>query len=158
MDVGLAGAAYQQHKEQAIEEQRGEDLRLAYVALTRAKHQAVVWWAGTWNSRDSALSRLVLARDASGAVATSGPRPPSDDQAIARFEALAASAPGCVSVERTSLLGLPVAWRPPLPEVLDLSASTFVRELDRRWRRTSYSDITAAAHEARVASEPEEDV
>ena len=36
--------------------------------------------------------------------------------------------------------------------------ATFARELDRRWRRTSYSDITAASHEARVASEPEERV
>ena len=31
-------------------EQRGEDLRLAYVALTRARHQAVVWWAPAWDS------------------------------------------------------------------------------------------------------------
>ena len=55
IDVGLAGEAYKRHKEQHVDEQRGEDLRLAYVALTRAKHQAVVWWAGSWNSRDSAL-------------------------------------------------------------------------------------------------------
>src|SRR3954454_3105663 len=109
IDVGLAGPGYARHKEQAIEEQRGEDLRLAYVALTRAKHQAIVWWAGTWNSRDSALSRLLLARDASGRVATSGQRPPSDDDAIARFRELASAAPGCVSVERTGVAGLPVA-------------------------------------------------
>ena len=31
-------------------EDRGEDLRLLYVALTRARHQAVVWWAGAWES------------------------------------------------------------------------------------------------------------
>ena len=64
IDVGLAGEAYKRHKDQHVDEQRGEDLRLAYVALTRAKHQAVVWWAGSWNSRDSALSRLLFARDA----------------------------------------------------------------------------------------------
>ena len=34
----------------------------------------------------------------------------------------------------------------------------FDRDLDWRWRRTSYSDITAGAYEARVASEPEERV
>ena len=33
------------HQRQHEAEQRGEDLRLAYVALTRAQHQAVVWWA-----------------------------------------------------------------------------------------------------------------
>jgi exodeoxyribonuclease V beta subunit len=40
----------------------------------------------------------------------------------------------------------------------ELSAARFDRDLDWRWRRTSYSDITAGAYEARVASEPEETV
>ena len=38
----------------------------------------------------------------------------------------------------------------------ELAAARFDRDLDWRWRRTSYSDITAGAYEARVASEPEE--
>ncbi|MDA0138129.1 UvrD-helicase domain-containing protein, partial [Solirubrobacter deserti] len=156
IDVGLAGSDYRRHKDLHIAEQRGEDLRLAYVALTRAKHQAVVWWAGTWNSRDSALSRLLLARDADGRVADRGPNPPTDDVAIERFRELASNAPGCVSVERASLSGMPLGWSAPRPEAASLAAATFTRELDRSWRRTSYSDITAAAHEARVASEPEE--
>ena len=99
IDVGLAGSDYQRHKDWHIEEQRGEDLRLAYVALTRARHQAVIWWAASWNSKDSALSRLLFARDAEGNVAASGPRPPADEVALARFRELAAAAPGCVSVE-----------------------------------------------------------
>ena len=45
---------------QQLVEERGEDLRLAYVALTRAKHQAVVWWAPTWDSRHSSLCRLLF--------------------------------------------------------------------------------------------------
>jgi exodeoxyribonuclease V beta subunit len=40
----------------------------------------------------------------------------------------------------------------------ELSAAEFSRALDRRWRRTSYSDLTAGAHEAVVGSEPEADV
>ena len=32
-----------------IVERRGEELRLAYVALTRARHQVVLWWAGTYD-------------------------------------------------------------------------------------------------------------
>jgi exodeoxyribonuclease V beta subunit len=158
IDVGLSGGEYRRHKELYVAEQRGEDLRLAYVALTRARHQAVVWWAGTWQSKDSALSRVLLAREADGRVAVSGQRTPTDDEAMERFRELAANAPGCVSVERTTTSGLPVSWtddRPPAPA---LAAATFARELDRTWRRTSYSDITAAAHEARVASEPEEPV
>ena len=60
------------HKQQHLVEERGEDLRLAYVALTRAKHQAVVWWAPSWNSRDSALGRLLFARADDGTVPAAG--------------------------------------------------------------------------------------
>ncbi|HEX6024157.1 MAG TPA: UvrD-helicase domain-containing protein [Solirubrobacter sp.] len=158
IDVGLDGPDYRRHKDQHVSEQRGEDLRLAYVALTRAKHQAVVWWAGSWSSRDSALSRLLFDRDEDGNVADSGRRPPSDETAIARFRELASAAPGCVSVERTGSSTLPIAYSGPLQRPTELAAASFTRELDRRWRRTSYSDITSASHEARVASEPEERV
>jgi exodeoxyribonuclease V beta subunit len=37
-----------------------------------------------------------------------------------------------------------------------LSTTTFSRRLDLRWRRTSYTDITSASHEAWVGSEPEQ--
>ncbi|HEX8102458.1 MAG TPA: UvrD-helicase domain-containing protein, partial [Solirubrobacteraceae bacterium] len=60
VDVGLGGPDFRHHQEAHLAEQRGEDLRLAYVALTRAQHQAVVWWAGTGFSRHSALGRLVF--------------------------------------------------------------------------------------------------
>ena len=157
IDVGLEGAAYLRHKQLALVEQRGEDLRLAYVALTRARHQAVVWWAGSWDSRDSALGRLLFARGEGGAIAASGSSTPTDSKVVERFEALAAAAPGRIAVER-ALVGLPVSWAGLPRDPGELTASRFDRELDRRWRRTSYSDITAAAHEARVASEPEEGV
>jgi exodeoxyribonuclease V beta subunit len=155
VDVGLEGRAYFDHKRQHLIEQRGEDLRLAYVALTRARHQAVVWWAGSSNSRHSALGRLLFARDEDGTVAWAGRRAVSDADAVARFEALAAEARGCISVER-STLGLPLAWSGPPRKPAELSAARFDRRLDWGWRRTSFSDITAGAHEARVASEPEE--
>jgi exodeoxyribonuclease V beta subunit len=47
-------------------------------------------------------------------------------------------------------------WSGPGRGSAALSAARFDREIDWRWRRTSFSDITSAAHEARVASEPEE--
>ena len=100
IDVGMDGPDFPGHRRQHEAEQRGEDLRLAYVALTRAQHQAVVWWAGSWDSRNSALGRLLFARDAEGNVPPAGPSTPTDAAATARFEALAAEAPGCISVER----------------------------------------------------------
>ncbi|MGI8413095.1 MAG: UvrD-helicase domain-containing protein [Solirubrobacteraceae bacterium] len=157
IDVSLQGSAFARHRQQNVVEQRGEELRLAYVALTRAQHQAVVWWAGSYDSRDSPLGRVLFARDPEGNVAYAGTSTPTDEAALARFQALAAAAPGCVAVERSSL-ELPVTWSGPLAPPVPLEAAAFDRGLDRRWRRTSYSDITAGSYDARVSSEPEEGV
>jgi exodeoxyribonuclease V beta subunit len=155
LDVGLSGATYREHRDVRKAEERGEDLRLAYVALTRARHQAVIWWAGSWDSRNSPLSRLVFARADDGSVPAEGPREvPSDDSALERFSALGGD--GCISVEMAPGGGLLRSWSPPLEGVAALAAASFARGIDRTWRRTSYSDITAPANEA-FGSEPEGD-
>jgi exodeoxyribonuclease V beta subunit len=138
-------------------EQRGEDVRLLYVALTRARHQAVVWWAGTWQGRDSSLSRLLFDRDEDGVVAAAGSPPPSDAAAIARFEEIATASSGQVSIERVAPV-MASAWKGPDRDIPLLAAEVFDRNLDEQWRRTSYSGITAGTHVAGVGSEPEEDV
>jgi len=157
VDVGLEGKSYRAHRSRSLSEQRGEDLRLMYVALTRARHQAVVWWAGTKDCRNSPLGRLVFFRGEDGSIADGGDHSPLDEAAMERFGAIAAGAPGCISVER-STLGRQPWWSPRLDPLPELAAAAFERELDRRWRRTSYSALTAGAHEAVVGSEPEADV
>jgi exodeoxyribonuclease V beta subunit len=154
VDVGLEGRTFKRHSDRYVVEQRGEDLRLAYVALTRAKHQAVIWWAGTRYSGNSPLARLLFAQGADGVVRAFGDSTPSDKALVERFRELAAQAPGRISVER-STLGMPSAWSPPVEPPAELGAARFDRSLDLGWRRTSYSDITAEAHDALVASEPE---
>ncbi|HYF24358.1 MAG TPA: UvrD-helicase domain-containing protein [Baekduia sp.] len=154
VDVALDGREYDRHRELAWQEEDGEDLRLAYVALTRARHQVVVWWAGSWEGRRSALSRLAFGRDDTGAVRAHAPVP-SDEDAAARFAQLAARAPGCIAVERSDLPAVPPSWSPPLPAPAGLAAARFDRPIDGAWRRASYSAIVAGAYEARVASEPE---
>ena len=61
------------------------DLRLLYVALTRARHQAVIWWAGSTDSGKSPLGRLLFCRDADGVVSSKGGKTPSDEQVGAGF-------------------------------------------------------------------------
>ena len=157
IDVSLEGRDFARHRRQNLVERRGEDLRLAYVALTRARHQAVVWWAGSWNSRDSPLGRLLFDRAGDGTVAVEGEATPEDGVALARFEALAATAPGCVAVER-SHLGRPGPWAGAGGGPAELAVASFDRVLDAGWRRTSFTDLTTGAYEARVASEAEEAV
>jgi exodeoxyribonuclease V beta subunit len=155
IDVGLDGRTFRGHARQHELEQRGEDLRLAYVALTRAKHQAVIWWAPSKDSRNGPLTRLLFAKADDGTVQPFARETPSDAAVQARFEALAAAAPGRIGIERSSLPDLPAAWAPPLSPPVELEAARFQRALDLWWRRTSYSDITAEAHDALVTSEPE---
>ncbi len=157
-DVGLEGPEYREHKERFKREQRGEDLRLAYVALTRARHQAIAWWVPTWDCRDSPLARLLFARDEHGNIA-------ADLQAHARrTPSSTGDSPSSRRARRTRsrssgrrpTAGPPVAWSAPLAAPVPLSISSFDRDLDQRWRRTSFTDITAAAYDARVDSEPEQ--
>ncbi|WP_051222775.1 UvrD-helicase domain-containing protein [Conexibacter woesei] len=166
LDVSLEtrDAAFVEHADAAAAEQAGEELRLAYVALTRAKHQAVVWWATSWTCRDSPLGRLMFERDFGPDV---GEAPPARTDAntvatsaAARFRALAALAPDAIALERALVEKVPpreaVAGEAVVPD--DLGVAVFDRTLDARWRRVSYSAITAGAYEARVASEVEEAV
>jgi exodeoxyribonuclease V beta subunit len=159
IDVGASGPGWSRHLAQHNAEQRGEDLRLAYVALTRARHQAVVWWAGSFDSRHSALARLLLARGEDEDVASLKLGTPSDDAVTARLRELADAAPGCIGVEVATAAPGPVArWSRPPAAAVALGVATFDRLIDLRWRRTSYSDITSAAHDPLVGSEPEEGV
>jgi exodeoxyribonuclease V beta subunit len=154
IDVSGAGTEFEEHRRRQKAELRGEDLRLAYVALTRARHQSVVWWAGCQASADSPLGRLLFARRPDGTIPPNGARTPSDDAVAERFAGLAVAAPGCISVERA----VPAAtsrWSPGTAATSALSVAMFDRPIDTDWRRTSYSGLTADAHEAVVASEPE---
>ncbi len=54
--------AADRRKQLALADAAGESLRLLYVALTRAEHQVMVWWAPTQDSAKSALARVLFAR------------------------------------------------------------------------------------------------
>ena len=88
----------------------------------------------------------------------SGGSTPSDQTVVNRFRSLAEATGGqgrTISVER-SQLGEPAIWRTERTPPSELAVSAFERTLDLRWRRTSYSDITAASHDEWVTSEPEQ--
>ena len=150
IDVGLEGPDFDAHKRAArCVEQRGEDLRLAYVALTRARHQAVVWWAGVVQQPRLARSAGCCSRaqrdGRSPRRAQRADRRRGDARASRRSRPRRPGASG----RAVATLGLPRRWSGPLRAPAELAAARFDRELDPRWRRTSFSDITAGAHEAR---------
>ncbi len=151
IDVGQDGKGFAVHQKMELEEGRGEDLRLLYVALTRAQHRAVLWWAGVQDSEHSPLSRLLFDRDNDGVVSPYGATRRSDDEVEAAFAGLGP----LVDVAR---VGWPAGaqWRPDPGVPPDLEPAVFDRSFDVAWRRVSYSGITRDLHdEQAVGSEPE---
>ncbi|HLV05369.1 UvrD-helicase domain-containing protein [uncultured Georgenia sp.] len=140
-----------------LEEERGEDLRLLYVALTRAAHQVVAHWVPTKkNTAAGPLSRLLLGDFAVGAQPPERVAVAADDVVTAALSRLAERAGGqAVAVERVTERPPAVTWQPREPDRPALSVAHLRRTLDHTWRRTSYSGLTAAAYAEGVGSEPE---
>ena len=154
IDVGCPGPGLTAHKKLQEAEEQGESLRLLYVALTRARHQAVLWWAGAKDTKNSSLSRLLFDRGPDGQVPAIGKRAQSDETVVSTFSALGPQ----VVVERVAQPP-DIRWYHHLESPSELEVGAFDRELDTNWRRSSYSSITSAAHEQpTIASEPEAEV
>jgi exodeoxyribonuclease V beta subunit len=135
-------------------EEAQEDLRLAYVAMTRARAQVTLWWAPTWNAPNGALTRLLFGRDVGEAAVPDRARVGEDDEAVDEVLRRWAAA-GAFVLEQA----VPDGARVELEQVAgDLAARRFDRDLDTEWRRTSYSGLIRAeeplAHGA--GSEPEQ--
>ena len=153
LDVGGRTAPGRaQRFRRSLDEAAGEDLRLLYVALTRAGCQVVTWWAPGFNTSASALQRI-LHRPDTGMPARAYPLADGDPLPDGR------DLGPHVSVEPYRPRK-PVGWHPPAEPGPTLSVRSFTRTLDLAWRRTSYSALTAAAHGLNldlpaVGSEPE---
>ncbi len=143
---------YQDRKDPATRQNRDEaideELRLLYVAMTRAQCLLMLWWSPSRNTRCSPLQRLLFGELGDGSVlpseveVTRSPREVSwidpslvsvtsmtQDTATGR----AHSVPGPSSADETD----------PPPE---LRSRDFERRIDSGWRRTSYSSLTSEAH------------
>ncbi len=160
--AGAARKLYDAHAAIADAEGRGEDLRLMYVAVTRARHQVVLWWGRGYRSGCSPLGRMLLCRDPrSGEVGKAKVTEPNAKLIRPALEEIEKRAGGLVLVEvATGAAGGPVAPAEGAGTQPMLELARFDRSLDLRWRRASYSGITAAVHgdgaPDGVGSEPEE--
>ncbi|MCK6210144.1 UvrD-helicase domain-containing protein [Georgenia sp. EYE_87] len=152
---GKEDDTYDAARERHLAEERGEDLRLLYVALTRAATQVVVHWAPSSNSAGGPLSRLLLGTFAPGELPPDRVSVATDDVVATALADLAQRAGGAVAVEQVAERPTPAHWAPPDGGRPGLAVARFGRTLDHSWRRTSYTGLTAAAHAEGVASEPE---
>lgn len=152
----------------AEQETFAEDIRLLYVALTRARHHVTVYHGAVGHPQTpSARSPLAwLTLPDSDSDATPSPRSaaqgtPADlGEALRRDQAaLAAASPEALRGHLTALAGssetsfevLPMIeandqiWIRPRPDAPDLAARIFPRRIDRAWRVSSFTQLLSGA-------------
>ncbi|MFE9576672.1 UvrD-helicase domain-containing protein [Nocardia sp. NPDC006044] len=148
LDVGGPDASgYAERKLRSESEEAGEELRLLYVALTRAMCQVVAWWAPAITTAASPLHRMILGRPDGGDTVPPRASVPADAVAPGLLSAWAGGAAEAISV--TAVVGTDdVEIERVRTESVtgELAAAHFDRKLDQHWRRTSYSALTASAH------------
>ncbi|WP_433665394.1 UvrD-helicase domain-containing protein [Nocardia sp. CA-128927] len=162
LDVGGPDASgYAERKLRSESEEAGEELRLLYVALTRAMCQVVAWWAPAITTAASPLHRMILGRPDGGDTVPPRASVPADAVAPGLLSAWAGGAAQAISL--TAVAGtddVAIQRVRTEPVTGELAAAHFDRKLDQHWRRTSYSALTASAHGPAVPEleiEPEED-
>ncbi|MBL8774640.1 MAG: UvrD-helicase domain-containing protein [Acidimicrobiales bacterium] len=154
ISVGSSGGLRAWQLDRANDERDQEELRLLYVALTRARHRVVVWWATAADADRSPLARVLLGTDpATGAVRRRLPERPSEaDIGAACFARGLAFTEATGSAVRPGEAGEadagPERYDPPVAPAATLAVAPFARTFDRHWVRTSYSGLTRVAHEA----------
>jgi exodeoxyribonuclease V beta subunit len=156
LDVGcgLAGsdsAAFREGVLRHRTEELAEQLRLLYVAVTRARSQVVLWWAPATTAECAPLSRLLFGMNAGDFEPSARIAIPSDGEIAELLTQRFATATAVVAIE-PACDPAGAHWSgTPAPEA-ELRAARFERDLDLAWRRTSYSALTAAAHDASGAA------
>jgi exodeoxyribonuclease V beta subunit len=132
-------------------ETSGEDLRLLYVALTRARHQTLLWWVPGWEADTGGLARVLFGRTDDGRLGhpvTAGPTPTPADPAAAIARIAALVEPGVIAVGTHGRVPAPAhRWSATAPMAPDtaLGLSTLDRTLDRTRHRWSFTAISARA-------------
>ena len=82
VDVGWSGARARPTSQAREGRRTGRGPPAFYVALTRAQHQVVLWWAKGWDTGDSPLSRLLFDRAPAGEVAPYGMKKARPDDEV----------------------------------------------------------------------------
>ena len=160
LDVGgKDGPGYFERRDSHLAEELGEDLRLLYVAMTRARCQVVAWWVPATTAEHAPLSRLLFSDFDSAEQPPTRVRLMRDVDVRGRLVDLFSLAAGTVAVEDVAD-DRAARWRPVSDSAPALAAATFDRRLDEGWRRTSYTGLTRFLHddvvpEPGVGSEPE---
>jgi len=139
--VDVSGKLPGEHAARVRAEAEGEQLRLFYVALTRAAGQVTMYWAPARGAGSTAMNRLLTRR---------GEPLPANTPAARVCAELRARLGEHARVELVTARAAP-PLAPALPELTG-AARAWTRSLDAHWRRSSYTSLSAGAES--LASRP----
>jgi len=158
LDLGRGLPGWEEHREQAKREALAENLRLLYVALTRAKHLCVIVWGRYRLSETSALGYLLhqprdlSATDSVAERTRERIKGMSEGAMLADLEALAADAGGAIAIDELRRGSVePYALRKDSAGALVCRSSD--RELHRKWRTSSFSSLAAGGNRLTAPAE-----
>lgn len=114
----------------AAEEQEAEEMRLLYVALTRASAMCRIYWAGVAGAAETALGRL-LHPDGAG----------EDGTMMDEIRRSVGKGDTGLSLTSPEPAAPSAVYRSALPQERDLRARPFDRQVVPSWRITSYSGL-----------------
>lgn len=147
LDIGSPGLALAQ--ERMATERLAEGLRVLYVALTRAKYRCVATWGSCRDSEMAPLSWLLLGQGLLPELAeiSAALKPLGHPDHAAALEAIREECPQGLSWEALEEPGFSALRLQPAPMGAAM-VPAFARSLSRRWRVSSFTGLSSAAHEA----------
>ncbi|MFZ5519322.1 MAG: exodeoxyribonuclease V subunit beta [Candidatus Zhuqueibacterota bacterium] len=172
LDMGSEYA--EEHRRAAEKELLAENLRLLYVALTRAINRCYLAWGQINDAETSALAYLFHQPAEVGGtdrIAAVRERFLKMDSAslLSELKSLGSAAPESIAVSELPP-GVGVTYQPDVSNQFELACRTFDGRIDSAWRITSFSaltsrvqpdqeiadyDATTAGDESRLAAEDE---
>lgn len=146
-DIGSAD--FESRRVQAIEEELAEELRLLYVALTRAKYRCYLTWGDVRSTKSANRSALAYLLFSGGGTAwLESLEEMTFEQQQQRLLSLTGNHPEQFDYrELSTTSGMQTRYRAD-KESVELQARKFTRRLERNWLMSSYSSLVhlSAAH------------
>ena len=139
----------------AEKERLAEDVRLVYVALTRARAKLYCVWGaadGRANPASSALAWLLNPQQSPAQLSSALPNAPLDvDIVSAALGALVKQSGGLIESQPLPNLAVPVQARVSADVAAQLQARSFSGSIAIDWRISSFSSLTRDVHQPAIA-------
>lgn len=156
IDVSGGGPDFDEAVAQVTRGSDAEEMRLAYVALTRARHHLVVWWAAVKKSATAPLTRMLFGRlPDGGGMAEQVDLTRNDRPLWQALQARTAASDGTLHALLLDHDPAATHYEPERPSPQPIATARFGRSVDMTWRRTSFSGLTADVEHVVTRDNPE---